>query len=84
MDKSHIEVEVRFFAAAREATGRDGVQIEIPVGATVAQVREVVATLWPHPVFDRCLWAIDEQPASDDTPLVDGQRLAVLPPVGGG
>ncbi len=85
-DVETIPLTVRFFAAAREATGAQKIEMKFPVGSTLADlVRELYTR---HPALQKIepslRFAIDEAFASTDTPLTSGAQVAVIPPVGGG
>lgn len=81
-----MRIHVRYFAALREAAGRDEETLDAPDGAVVSAVRdalgarhEALARLLP-----RCAVAVNKAYAGPDTALRDGDELAFLPPVGGG
>ena len=81
-----MEVEIRYFAAAREATGVAAERLPLPAGSTVAAARD--ALLARHPALAGPLptlrFALDEAFAGPETALHDGAVLALIPPVGGG
>lgn len=78
---------VRFFAGAAEAAGTQTTTIELPTGATVA---DVVATLGADnqrlaEVLSVCTLLLDQRPAEPSTVLSVGQvTIDVLPPFAGG
>jgi MoaD family protein len=75
---------LRLFAAAREAAGTDRVVLD---GATVGDILEQAIASFGDPfamVLERSRVWVNGQPAPDDTPLSDGDEVAVLPPVSGG
>lgn len=79
-------VRLRLFAAAREAAGRGSDTVD---GSTVAEVLEHARTTYGSgfgAVLDTArVWLNGDEPAlGPDTVLVDGDELAVLPPVSGG
>lgn len=81
-----MTIEVRFFAELREALGRDRETMEIDAGRTA---RDVAASVTARLASDRLrelplLYAVNERVVSGDTPLRDGDRLALLPPLAGG
>jgi molybdopterin synthase sulfur carrier subunit len=79
-------VSIRLFAAAREAAGRGSDTIE---GATVDEVLERARAAY-GPQFALVLhtarvWVNGEEPLLHGaTVLLDGDEVAVLPPVSGG
>lgn len=81
-----MRVRIRYFAALREATGREADVLDVPDGATVAQAREQLATLWPAaaPLLPACAAALNRAYATDQTPLAADDELVFIPPLGGG
>ena len=81
-----IEVEVLFFARARELSGLHSARIELPAGATVAAAAKELARRFPRLAagLPSCRFAVNEEFASDAAPVPDGSVLAVIPPVSGG
>jgi molybdopterin converting factor small subunit len=72
------------FASAREAAGT--AHDEIP-GATVAEVLDAARRRYGSPfaeLLPRCRVWVNGEPAADDTPVAEGDEVAVLPPVSGG
>ena len=81
-----MKVRVRFFARARDLTGADSLEAELPPGATVADLRRVLAEQRPAlaGLLERCAVAVDAEFARDEQVLSEGQEVALLPPVSGG
>lgn len=81
-----MKLTVKLFAAARELAGRDEIEVELPSGATVAELREAIGAGWPKlaPLAARSLAAVNEEYRVDATPLRDGDVAALIPPVSGG
>lgn len=81
-----MQIHLRYFAALREATTRDGDDVELPAGATPAAARELLVARYPTlaAIVPRCAIAINRTYAPADTPLRDGDELAFIPPLGGG
>ena len=79
-------MHLRLFAAAREAAGRGADTLD---GSTVAEVLQHARSNY-GPQFAAVLetarvWVNGDEPArGPDTPLSDGDEVAVLPPVSGG
>jgi len=81
-----VRVRVYFFAFYRDLAGRDELELELDAGATA---RDAVAALRKDgggaeripadPVI-----AVNEVAAQLDTPLAEGDEIALLPPVAGG
>jgi molybdopterin converting factor subunit 1 len=79
-------LRVQLFARAKELVGESIVEIDLESGSKVADLRRRLAVERPvlKGLLTRCALAVNEEFASDDTPLEAGQRLALLPPVSGG
>ena len=81
-----MTVQIRLFAAARQLAGRDIVELELPPGATVAQLRVALAQRVPQlaDLMDHCLLAVDCEYVGDETGIEPGAQFACIPPVSGG
>lgn len=81
-----MTINVRLFARARDLAGQPAVEIDLPAGSTVAQLREALAARIPalRPILPQLLVAQDNEYATDETPLSSGAELACFPPVSGG
>ena len=79
-------IELKLFAAARQITGHDSLSIELPLGATVGDLRNALASSYPdlEPIVRSSMFAIDEQYVGDDNEIVENSRVACIPPVSGG
>ncbi len=73
-------IRMRFFAVLRERAGRDRESLEVPLGATAA---EVYTSRFPDLPL-RIGYARNGELCAGETVLVDGDELALLPPIGGG
>ena len=78
-----MKLRVLAFATAREALGADVLEIELPAGATLEQLRDSLCArdarfseLWP-----RLAIAVDSKLVRGNPELIDGQEVALLPPV---
>ena len=79
-------INVRLFARLRELAGRDLIEIDLPAGATVADLRRKLAESFPalQGMLDHCAVAVNEEFADNNLTLPLGAEVAVLPPVSGG
>ncbi|ADD26892.1 molybdopterin converting factor subunit 1 [Meiothermus ruber] len=78
-----MRVQVLLFALFREQAGQARLQLELPEGSTVADVKALLEAQYPLRLSGG-LAAINEQLAQPHQPLKDGDELAFLPPVSGG
>jgi molybdopterin converting factor small subunit len=74
------------FARARDLAEVDAVSVELPAGATVAELRATLVREFSAlgPLLSRSAIAIDEEFAGDHVAIPAGAELALLPPVSGG
>jgi molybdopterin converting factor subunit 1 len=81
-----MKIKVKFFAAPREALGKNEMEITLPEGSTVAELIEQLKQ--EHPIlraYTRFLSvAVNRAYVGMQTELHDGDEVACLPPVGGG
>jgi molybdopterin synthase catalytic subunit len=74
-------VRVRLFAMLRERAGTDAVELDLPSGASAADVLAELGELTREvPV----VLAVNQEYATPETPLAPGDELALIPPVSGG
>lgn len=81
-----MKVRVRMFGALTSAVGSADEYLELPDGATAADLVELVGTRYPEaaPILQRVSVAVNLETESRDHPLEDGDEVALLPPVAGG
>lgn len=81
-----MRVRVRLFGSLREAAGTAALELELPEGATVSDARAALAGRLPAAarLGPKVAVAVNQALAAGDTPLVNGDELALLPPVSGG
>ena len=83
-----MQVVVRLFAAARDAAGWERRVLELPEGATLADIPSRLVELTQGgastALLESSAFAVNQQYARRDTALRDGDEIAVLPPVSGG
>lgn len=81
-----ITIQVRLFAAHRDIVGRTGLTLAQPAGATLADVWAQLVADYPTLAryTGRLLFAVNQQFATPNTLLHDGDEVAFIPPVSGG
>lgn len=81
-----MQIRVLYFALVREAVGLEGESFELDAGTTVAQLREILAER--HDIVRRAQRhirvAVNEDFAGDEDVLLEGDVVALIPPVAGG
>jgi MoaD family protein len=81
-----VKVQVRLFAALREATGTAQVEQELSPQAKVRDLLDSLVRQYPalRPRLAFVHAAVNRQYVSMQAELRDGDEVALLPPVGGG
>jgi len=81
-----ISVQVKFFAAPREALGTGEIEQELPAGTTVGELIDLLTEEYPVlRSYTRFISvAVNRAYVGMQTELHDGDEVACLPPVGGG
>ncbi len=83
-------VKILYFARLKEALGMGSEDIPLPETVrTLSQLRETLVLGggdWAHVLApsSRIRAAVNQQMASDETPVSDGDEVAFFPPVTGG
>ena len=79
-------IRVKLFAALRDLAGDEVVEVEVPDGATVGELRRVLGTQVPlaRSLLQRSGIAVNLDLAENDRPLQATDEVAVIPPVSGG
>jgi len=81
-----MRIAVLYFAVFREKLGRDGEELELPAGSTVAAAIDALAARHAPiaKLRGRFRVAVNQDFSDDERVLVDGDELALIPPVAGG
>ncbi len=81
-----MRVRVLLFGSIREALGAKELEVSLADGASLADLRVLLAV--DHPIFEqfgeRLAVAVNHETAQASAPLADGDEVAFLPPVSGG
>lgn len=81
-----MRLKIRLFAMLREAQGADHVELDVPEGSAIAQVRRQLAEAFPalaaHLPSSRVSAAL--RFVDDAYVPATGEELALIPPVSGG
>jgi molybdopterin synthase catalytic subunit len=83
---AEIRVRIRLFAMQRELAGTRGLDVRLPVGATIEDAWTALVGLHPGLAPGRATlrFARNGAYAPVDTALGDGDEVAMIPPVSGG
>jgi molybdopterin converting factor subunit 1 len=81
-----MRVSIRLFARLREIVGASEIERDVPDGATLGRVWDVLAAEFPAlaPYKPSVSGAVNLDYAKMQTVVRDGDEVAFLPPVSGG
>jgi sulfur-carrier protein len=81
-----VKIQVKLFAAARQAADREAVPIDLPDAATVADLRAAIARQFPalDATARHSLFAVNNRYADNATVIPPDAEIACIPPVSGG
>lgn len=81
-----MRVKLLFFATLRDRFGQKSLEIEVPEGMNVQQLKEFLAERYPmlQESMKSALVSMDREFAFDETPLRQDAEIAFFPPVSGG
>jgi MoaE-MoaD fusion protein len=81
-----MKLRLLAFASAADALGGPSVELELPDGATVAELKDLLTESYPEvgELWTRVAVAVDGELVRDGVRLADGAEVALLPPVSGG
>ena len=81
-----MRIHVRLFASQRESVGLSAISADVPEGSTAASALSSLAQKYTDlaAASDSIAFAVNREHASPETPLKEGDELALLPPVAGG
>jgi molybdopterin converting factor subunit 1 len=81
-----MRIHVRFFAVLKDRAGTDHIELNLPEKSTIAtaveQLRHKSPALADH--LSHIAFALNRSYTQSNTPLQDGDELALIPPVSGG
>ena len=81
-----MDVRVRFFATLRDLAGRDECWLALESGARAVDAKATLVARHPRLAgfVEYARLAINQEYQAWETPLCDGDELALIPPVSGG
>jgi molybdopterin synthase catalytic subunit len=79
-----VKVTLRCFAMIRELLGSERLEVELPEGSTLVTLKEHLAKDAPDLLRLPFTAAVNQDYASEDRVLVDGDEVALIPPISGG
>jgi len=81
-----ITVHVRLFAGLHQLVGERELEMTLPDGATIEQLRDKLGDLYPvvQAFLPTLVCAVGEEYVPPEHLLRDGEHVALIPPVSGG
>lgn len=81
-----MRVKLLFFATLRDKVGQKVLELELPEGTTVQELKALLAEQYPalRQALGSVLISLNHEYAFDETPLQDNAEVALFPPVSGG
>jgi molybdopterin converting factor subunit 1 len=79
-------IKVLFFATLRDKAGVRSSEIDIPVGATISDLKNRLVTEYPNlsGLMEHCLASINHEYRFDESEILGDAEVAFFPPVSGG
>lgn len=84
MTDTALRIDVRLFGRYRELADGETLSIDLPSGATVADLVAALHEVATGTLPARPVVAVNRRPASDDLVLGAEDEVALIPPVAGG
>lgn len=75
--------KILFFAHLRDAVGQESIMVDAK-GKTIADLKQMVLEKYASVNLDNVMTAINEEFASDEDIIHEGNEIAFIPPVSGG
>lgn len=81
-----MKVKVLFFAGLRERVGKDQIDVTVPDNTMVTALPDYFpdSCRGAAALTKFCRWAVNEDFVGAERQLVDGDTVALIPPVAGG
>lgn len=81
-----MRVRILYFQDVKRRTGIPEEDLDVPQSTTVAELAERIVALHPAvgPLSRSLLFAVNEEHATRDQALAEGDTVALMPPFSGG
>jgi len=81
-----MKLTVKLFAAARDLVGHQEVEVDLPAGANIGDLRRQMGEQFPAlaSLLTHAMFAVDAKYVADDVPAPENSEIACIPPVSGG
>jgi molybdopterin converting factor subunit 1 len=81
-----MKVRIKLFAVARQRTGQDTIDVELPASPTIHHLRAALIDQYPPlaDVVPHARFALSSEYAPDSAAISPDSEIAIIPPVSGG
>jgi molybdopterin converting factor subunit 1 len=81
-----MKIRLLLFALVRDSVGQSEVELDLPEGSTVGNLRHRFVELYPQTevLLAGCAISVNQKYATDSTSLEEAHEVAIIPPVSGG
>ena len=81
-----IKIHVMFFSTIRSIIGRKTLDVELPAGSSVKDLKDKISEIYPHAgsAMEGMLTSVNRIFSDDDTILADDPEIAFFPHITGG
>jgi molybdopterin converting factor small subunit len=79
-------VNVKLFAGLQALVGKPAVELALPPGATIGQLRDKMVEEYPvlEAFISTLVCSVNEEMVEPDHVLADGEKVELIPPIAGG
>ena len=79
-------VNVKLFAGLQGLVGKSAVELALPPGATIGQLRDKMVEEYPvlEAFISTLVCSVNEEMVESDHVLADGEKVELIPPIAGG
>jgi len=79
-------VNVRLYAGLQGLVGKRDVELSLPAGATVEQLRDRIVDEYPvlEALISTLVVAVNEEMVPTDHVIAEGEKVELIPPIAGG
>ncbi|MFQ5505124.1 MAG: molybdenum cofactor biosynthesis protein MoaE [Planctomycetota bacterium] len=79
-----MKLSVILFASLREITGESALELELPDGSRLSELRTRLVQEWPKVGAVPFVFAVNREYAEDERLLAEGDEVALVPAISGG
>ena len=81
-----MKIKILYFSSLKDRLGKQTEKIDLPENSTVQNLISILREKYPNisDSLDNVMFALNEEYVDKDSPLKDGDTVALIPPVSGG